>query len=180
MTPDHGLAEWSTMSADALVDDIVATHHRYLWDELPRTAGLVDTLVIVHGERHPELVGIALCFSQVQSDLEAHMSKEEHVLFPMIRELATSCGPVSLHCGSLRNPISVMLSEHGAVDGLFAKLRLLTSGYTPPSDSCPSYIECFAAMAGIEADIYLHMHKEDDILFPLVVRLEAERVAVEV
>ena len=170
-------SEWTTMPADVLVDHIEATHHRYLWDELPRVAKLVDKIVMVHGERHPELVETALCFSQVQADLEPHLAKEERVLFPMIREFAASAGAPSFHCGSLHNPISVMLSEHDAVGDLLAKLRRLTNDYTPPSDGCATYAACFAAMAEIEADTHLHIHKESNVLFPLVLRLETEHVA---
>ncbi|MEO8265440.1 MAG: iron-sulfur cluster repair di-iron protein [Ilumatobacteraceae bacterium] len=170
-------AAWTTMTADALVDHLEATHHRYLWDELPRVSGLVDKIVSVHGERHPELEEIALCFAEVRTDLEPHLLKEERVLFPMIRELAASTGAPSFHCGSLGNPISVMLSEHDAVGDLLAKLQRLTDGYTPPSDGCASYAACFAAMAEIEADTHLHIHKENNVLFPLVMRLEAERAA---
>ncbi|MEP7115862.1 MAG: DUF542 domain-containing protein, partial [Ilumatobacteraceae bacterium] len=79
-------AEWTTMPADVLVDHIEATHHRYLWDELPRVTALVDKIVTVHGERHPELAETAECFSQVRADLEPHLMKEERALFPMIRE----------------------------------------------------------------------------------------------
>ena len=138
-------------------------------------SALVDKIVAVHGVRHPELVEVALCFSQVHADLEPHLLKEERVLFPMIRELATSSGIPAFHCGSLRNPISVMLSEHDAVGDLLAKLRRLTDGYTTPTDGCASYVACFAALAEIEADTHLHIHKENNVLFPLVVRLEAER-----
>lgn len=174
MTP---VAEWTTMSADVLVDHIEATHHRYLWAELPRVSALVDKIVAVHGVRHPELVEIALCFAQVHADLQPHLLKEERVLFPMIRELATSSGIPAFHCGSLRNPISVMLSEHDAVGDLLAKLRRLTNGYTTPADGCASYAACFKAMAEIESDTHLHIHKENNVLFPLVVQLEAELAA---
>ena len=170
-------AEWTTMPADVLVDHIEATHHRYLWDELPRVAALVDKIMMVHGERHPELVETALCFSQVQAELEPHLAKEERVLFPMIREVAASAGAPSFHCGSLRNPISVMLNEHDAVGDLLAKLRLLTNEYTPPSDGCATYAACFAALAEIEADTHLHIHKENNVLFPLVLRLETQQAA---
>ena len=165
-------AEWTTMAADVLVDHLEATHHRYLWNELPRVTTLVDKIVTVHGQRHPELVGIALCFSQVRADLEPHLMKEERVLFPMIRELAASTGALSFHCGSLRNPISVMLSEHDAVGDLLVELRRLTGGYTPPVDGCATYVACFAAMAELEADTHLHIHKENNVLFPLVLQLE--------
>jgi len=174
---DSESGEWTTMTADALVGHLEATHHRYLWDEMPRVSTLVDKIVSVHGARHPELVEIASCFAQLRADLEPHMTKEEHVLFPMIRELATSTDVLSFHCGTLRNPISVMLSEHDAVGDLLAKLRRLTGGYAPPADGCATYAACFAAMAEIEADTHLHIHKENNVLFPLVMRLEVERAA---
>jgi regulator of cell morphogenesis and NO signaling len=171
-------AEWTTMSADVLVDHLEATHHRYLWEELPRITALLDKVGSVHGERHPELMDIASCFAEVRGDLEPHLLKEERVLFPMIRELVTSTEVPSFHCGSLRNPISVMLREHDTVGDLLAELRRLTSGYSPPADGCASYAACFAAMEELEADTHLHIHKENNVLFPLVVRLEAERAAV--
>ena len=57
------------------------------------------------------------------------------------------------------------------------ELRRLTDGYTPPADGCASYVACFAAMAELEEDTHLHIHKENNVLFPLVFRLEAERAA---
>ena len=178
MATTSGSVAWTTMSADVLVDHLEATHHRYLWDEMPRVTALVDKIVAVHGGRHPELVEVASCFGKVRADLEPHMLKEERMLFPMIRELATSTGMPSFHCGSLRNPISVMLSEHDAVGDLLARLHRLTAGYTPPADGCASYAACFAAMAELESDTHLHIHKENNVLFPMVVQLEAERAAM--
>lgn len=168
-------APWTAMSADELVRHLEATHHRYLWDELPRVTALIGKIVSVHGSRHPELVDVAACFAHIRSDLEPHMLKEERVLFPMILELAGSIVLPSFHCGSLRNPISVMLSEHDAVGDLLAQLRQMTDGYTPPADGCATFAACYAAMAEMEADTHLHIHKENNVLFPLVVRMEAER-----
>jgi regulator of cell morphogenesis and NO signaling len=173
-----GAARWTTMSADELVGHLESTHHRYLWEEMPRVSALVEKIVSVHGDRHPELVEIASCFAQVRADLEPHMVKEERMLFPMIRELAASTDLPAFQCGSLRNPISVMLSEHDAVGDLLAKLRRLTDGYTPPADGCGSYVACFAAMADLEADTHLHIHKENNVLFPMVVQLESDRSAM--
>jgi regulator of cell morphogenesis and NO signaling len=163
---------WTTMTADELVDHLEATHHRYLWDEMPRVASLVDKIVSVHGSRHPELVDVATCYARLCADLGPHMGKEERVLFPMIRQLATSPEGPAFRCG---NPIAVMLIEHDAVGELLAELRRLTDGYTPPADGCATYAACFAAMAEMEADTHLHIHKENNVLFPLVERLEAQR-----
>jgi regulator of cell morphogenesis and NO signaling len=161
-------AEWTVMAADVLVDHIEEVHHRYLWNEMPRVSALVDKIVSVHGERHPELVEIAACYALVRSDLEPHMHKEEAMLFPMIRELATSKGRPSFPYGSLQSTISAMMSEHDAVGDLLSQLHKLTDGYTPPADGCASYTACFAAMAELEADTHLHIHKENNVLFPMV------------
>lgn len=168
-------AEWTAMTAGELVDHLEQTHHRYLWDELPRVTALVEKIVSVHGGRHPELDEIAACYGTIRADLEPHLLKEERVLFPMVRELAASTDLSPLPGGSLHGPISVMLAEHDTVGALLSKLRELTSDYTPPADGCATYSACFTAMAEMEADTHLHIHKENNVLFPLVGRLEADR-----
>ena len=169
--------EWSSMATDALVDHIEAAHHRYLWDEMPRVTALIDKITSVHGARHPELAEIGACFAEMRADLEPHMHKEERVLFPMIRELATASALPAFHCGTLRNPIGVMLSEHEAVGGLLTRLRALTNDYTPPADGCATYSACFIALADLEADTHLHIHKENNVLFPAVLQLENETLS---
>ena len=59
---DRPSPAWTTMAADELVDHIEATHHRYLWQELPRLSALIDKVTSVHGARHPELDDVARCF----------------------------------------------------------------------------------------------------------------------
>jgi len=166
-------SDWSTLGAAELADHLEATHHRYLWDEMPRLSALVEKIVSVHGERHPELQAIAACYEEMRADLEPHMMKEERVLFPLIRELAAAGSAPSFHCGTLRNPISVMLREHDAVGEMLARLREMTNGYQPPDDGCASYIACFAGLAELEAGTHLHIHKENNLLFPLALRMES-------
>ena len=165
---------WTTMAAGELVDHIEATHHRYLWQELPRLSALIDKVTSVHGARHPELDDVARCFNALRADLEPHLAKEERVLFPMIRELATAHVRPTFHCGSVRNPISVMEREHDTAGALLARLRELTGGYTSPADGCTSYEMLYRGLAELEADTHLHVHKENNVLFPMVERIERQ------
>ena len=74
--------------------------------------------------RHPELLEVQRAYDELRADLEPHLAKEERVLFPMIRELARRRSAVpEFHCGTLRNPISVMLREHDRAGELLAELR---------------------------------------------------------
>jgi regulator of cell morphogenesis and NO signaling len=167
-------AVWSTMSVAELVDHVESTHHRYLWSELPRLSALADKVLSVHERRHPELREIYDCLAEIRSDLEPHMVKEERVLFPMIWELAQASRRPTFHCGSVRNPIAMMTLEHEQVGELLARLRELTDDYAVPADACRSYKALFAGLAQLEEDTHLHVHKENNLLFPAVERVEAQ------
>jgi regulator of cell morphogenesis and NO signaling len=169
-------APWAHLGVAALVDHVEAVHHQFLWEELPRVGELVAKVVGVHGERHPELEQVATRFEMLRADLEPHLVKEEQVLFPMIRQLANATTRPTFHCGRISNPISVMMREHDTAGEILARLRRLTSDYQPPADGCASYTALYEGLAGLVADTHLHVHKENNLLFPMVVTMEA-RVA---
>ena len=170
---DDGPApDWVPMSPALLVDHLEATHHAYLHAELPRIEALADKVVGVHGARHPELVEVARLCTSLREDLEPHMAKEERVLFPMVRELASAVSPPSFHCGSVANPISMMMREHEQTGSILEALRSQTDGYHAPDDACASYRALYEALDALEADTHLHIHKENNVLFPAVLELE--------
>jgi regulator of cell morphogenesis and NO signaling len=183
-----GADDWATMGPAELVDHLEATHHAYLWRELPRIEALADKVTGAHGERHPELAAVRDVLRELRAELEPHLTKEEQVLFPLIRRLVVEAVPagagaaggsdigVTTPCGgSVRNPISVMLREHDRAGDLLERLRTLTGGYAPPADGCASYVAYYRALAELETDTHLHVHKENNLLFPAVAALEAAR-----
>jgi regulator of cell morphogenesis and NO signaling len=176
-SPAEAPADWASLDPSELVDHVERTHHSYLGDALPRIADLFALLTDAHGERHPELYDVAATFVDLRDELEPHLMKEERILFPMIRELYSSDDAPTFHCGSLQNPIGVMCSEHDRAGELLARLRAQTSEYSAPSDGCASYEALYAALAELEADTHLHIHKENNVLFPAVVAEERRRTS---
>jgi regulator of cell morphogenesis and NO signaling len=174
---DEGPAPWVQLDVDDLVAHLVETHHRYLWDELPRLQALLDTVVGVHGDRHPELHEIAECFRAIRADIEPHLVKEEQVLFPAIRQLASAAAVPTFGFGTIGNPISAMLRDHDELGSLLQDLRASTNDYAVPDDGCASYRALFDGLAQLEADTHLHVHKENNVLFPRVVLLEDRRLS---
>jgi regulator of cell morphogenesis and NO signaling len=170
-------APWATMDPAQLVDHLEATHHAYLHAELPRLAALADRVVAAHGGRHPELAEVRPAYAELQADLVPHLMKEERVLFPMVRELvaarAAGAPAPAFHCGTLRHPVSVMLAEHDRAGELLGRLRHVTADFTPPADACASYRGLYEGLAELEADTHLHVHKENNVLFPVVLAMEA-------
>lgn len=167
---DDNVTGWA---ADRLIDHILATHHVYVQSALPVIARYLEKLVEVHGPRHPELARIAASFDRLGQDLRQHMLKEEHVLFPYVRELVAAEGrPVPCPFGTVENPIRMMEHEHRDAGDELRVLHELTDAYTAPADGCTTYRVCFSELAQFERDLHRHIHLENNVLFPEALELE--------
>lgn len=166
--------DWTQAKMTELADHIEQTHHVYLRNELPRLTELTGKVGRVHGENHPELVEVNSVFLGLRAELESHMQKEEQILFPIIRELESADAARGFHCGSVNNPIRVMEHEHDNAGRALSRLRELTGGYQVPGDACGTYRAMLDALEHLEKDLHLHIHKENNILFPRASRREAE------
>lgn len=165
----------ASMSLTELADHVEATHHAYLKAELPRLSAMTIRVASVHGEHDARLAQVRDTYAVLASEMSQHMLKEEEVLFPMIRQLDASDSAPQFHCGSLDNPIHVMEMEHAQADGALAKIREWTDGFSPPDWACNTYRAMLDALAHFERDLHQHVHKENNILFPRAIALEADR-----
>lgn len=154
----------------ALAAHIEATHHAYLHAELPALEALADKVAGVHGQRHPELADVRQLVTELRADLEPHLMKEERVLFPAIRALAS--GVREFPFGTVANPIRMMRVEHDRAGELLAQLRATTNGYAVPDDGCASYRALYDRLAAVEADTHRHIHLENNVLFPAALAVE--------
>lgn len=163
-----------TVSIQELVNHIQKTYHEPLHQDLPYILKLLSKVVKVHKAEHNELIELETCFIKFSSDLETHMQKEEQVLFPMCIGLETAKELPSFHCGSIKNPIAVMMAEHDNAGADLAQMRELTANYTLPHDACNSYVVLYEKLEQIENDMNHHVHIENNILFPRVKILETK------
>lgn len=153
-------AEWANLSLAELADHIQETHHKYLWDEMPRVSQLVDKIAEVHGSRHPELADVQATWAKIRVEFEPHLRREELRDFPAIRHLDDRPDhelPERLHA---------LIEEHDEVGELLDHLREITNGFEVPADGCNTYQMTYAALAELESDTHLHVHKENNVLFP--------------
>lgn len=164
----------TAMSLTELADHITQTHHAYLRDELPRLAMLTERVASVHGGDDPRLREVRDALLGLSAELTSHMMKEEQVLFPMIRQLEASDVLPSFHCGSLANPIRQMELEHHDAGSALERMRTLTDEYSPPTWACTTYRAMLDALSHLELDMHQHVHKEDSVLYPRAIKLEAE------
>jgi regulator of cell morphogenesis and NO signaling len=161
------------MSLTALADHIEATHHAYVKSELPALLEKAERVAAKHAGRDARLTEVAATVAALRDEMFNHMMKEEQILFPIVRELERGAAGAASHCGTIANPIRVMEAEHENAGGAIAYLRDLTDGFTPKPDDCNTHRALLAGLAQFEADLHQHVHKENNVLFPRALKLEA-------
>lgn len=170
----ESVEDYQSMKLDVLIDHIYDNHHKYIYKHGQVTAEFIKKVAHVHGERHPETVEIAKLYNEFLSDLHQHMMKEEQILFPAIKRMLFEPGSFDTF---INGPISVMQMEHENAGNILKKMNALSGDYKPPADGCNTYRAAYANLKDMEDDIHLHIHLENNILFPKAIELEEQLLA---
>ncbi len=146
------------LSVEDLIDHIEATHHIAERDLIASVDEKLNTILRAHYSNHKEeLLSVHSLFSDLRKELLQHFVEEEEEVFPLLRGKAT--------------PQSIMMVEsleddHEAAGNLIKSLQEATRSFTPPADGCPTYVATYSLMKTLVEDIFLHIFKENSILFP--------------
>lgn len=172
--------DWATAPLRDLADHIVNTHHEYLKREFQPLAERVENVYRVYNERYgPTLTGLPEVYAGLRSELEMHMVKEERILFPAIvaAESAAASGapPPRTPFGPVANPIGMMEAEHDNAAQALAQIRLITGAFAIPDYACETFSALITGLHALEQDLHLHIHLENNILFPRAIELERSR-----
>ena len=170
--PQHDFNAWNL---SFLSDYIVNVHHSYVQEAIPVLADLSRKVADHHGTTNPELAGIRDKVDEMLSELKVHLKKEENILFPYIKQLESSkkrgtAAPAGF--GTILQPISVMEHDHAIVGDIADEIRALADNFTLPANACNSYALLYKKLAEFEDDLHMHIHLENNILFPKAVELE--------
>ena len=163
------LMDFQKMPLDKLVDYIFQKHHTFIYENARPTAEFIQKVASVHGANYPETIEISTLYMSLMDELHSHMMKEERILFPYIKQLVQQ--PVN-NGAFINGPISVMMTEHDQAGTILKKMNSLSNNYQAPSDGCNTFKAAYASIKSMEEDIYLHIHLENNILFPKALELE--------
>jgi len=158
--------EWSL---DFLADYIMNTHHKYVVKTLPELVFYTQKIAAVHGEHHPELIEVAGLFEKINAELLQHLKKEEEVLFPAIKKAINNSTPEIVDL--IHSEIARMDGEHEFAGGAMDKINVITNQYSVPDDGCNTYQVTFKLLQQFEDDLHIHVHLENNILFPKALQL---------
>ena len=160
--------DWTSEPLARLCDHIEIAHHGYLREALPRLTLFTAKVADRHAEKDPRLVVLRDLFGGFRADMEDHMAKEESIVFPAIRSLDAG---VPTH--PIAGPIEAMHAEHDHAGADLAKMRELTDEFRPSADACNTHRAMLHALAELEADMHVHVHKENNIQFARAIEREA-------
>lgn len=165
--------QWDT---DFLTDFIVNAHHAYVRTQVPRLLAFGEKVARTHGQKWPEVKQIYAFTQALADELLAHMEKEERVLFPHIKSLAASqqnaMATPRAPFGSVQNPVRMMEVEHENAGQILHDIRALSNDFAPPAGACNTFRVWYALLREFEEDLHLHVHLENNILFPRAIALE--------
>jgi regulator of cell morphogenesis and NO signaling len=155
---------WFDADTDDIIEQILNKHHAYLWSELPVISKLSTTILRVHGQHHPELSKVHRLFNTLKMELEDHLTKEETIQYPAIKEYQKSGSLDDLK--KAVDIINDLEAEHTGAGNILKELSEITKDYSIPEDVCETFEKTYSKLKELEADIFQHIHLENNILFP--------------
>ncbi len=159
-----------------LIKHIVNVHHAYVKSAIPLISDYLEKVVSAHGKKYGYLDEIKNSFLTLGNEMNHHMIKEETILFPLIKYLKETEKfnerPKTRGYGTIKKPIKKMEEEHITAGVCLGRIRLLSNNYTLPADACNTFKTVFEKLKEFEADLFRHIHLENNILFPGSILLE--------
>ncbi len=101
-------------------------------------------------------------FNDLRKELEAHLVKEETLVFPALRDSSTRTDEGR---EKIRKLIEELETEHDAAGDIIKELRSVTRNFVPPEDGCGTYEIAFHKLSELEENTFNHIHLENNILF---------------
>ncbi len=168
---------YNNWELDFLIAHIENTHHVYVREALGMIDEYAAKVARVHGDGHPPVIKIYELFQLLSEELTSHMQKEEVILFPYINLLVQAQKTKTISepskFGNIQNPINMMEHEHENAGNILKEIAVLSNNYTPPEWACNTFKALYAKLEEFEQDLHLHIHLENNILFPKAILLEA-------
>lgn len=141
----------------ALIAHILNRYHAAHREELDWLIPLAHKVERVHGDHLSAPIGLSELLTQLRDDLESHMTKEEQVLFPMMRRGGSQM---------IAHPIAEMRRDHEDEARHLQTIEHVTRGLALPEGACRSWTALYTGLRKFTDDLVVHMHLENDVLFP--------------
>ncbi|ELC8455126.1 iron-sulfur cluster repair di-iron protein [Clostridium perfringens] len=157
--------DWREKSSEELISHIVETHHVETFRLLKEIDPLMVKVFRVHFSHDPELLmKVHSLFGKLKCELEEHLLKEENILFPLMIKYDKAKDEKEKK--EIEEDIRIIVNEHEAAGDILKELAEVTDDYKVPEWGCISFKLLYDYLHDLEKDLFIHIHKENNILFP--------------
>ncbi|HYG04736.1 MAG TPA: DUF542 domain-containing protein [Chryseosolibacter sp.] len=163
--------DFTHMSMSKLSSHILQTHHKFTEKKLVFIKHTIERLVGMHGEDFPNLPQIKKTFEDLSVYLTVHMRHEEFVVFPYIQKTLRNPSASRSMLRTIHGPINSMEKDHDHEVTLLKMLATLTSNFTPQPNADFAVKTTYSSMKELVEDLKIHIHLENNILFPKALNL---------
>ena len=156
--------DWREKSSEELISHIVETHHGETFRLLKEIDPLMVKVFRVHFSHDPELLmKVHSLFGKLKCELEEHLLKEENILFPLMIKYDKAKNEKEKK--EIEEDIRIIVNEHEAAGDILKELAEVTDDYKVPEWGCISFKLLYDYLHDLEKDLFIHIHKENNILF---------------
>lgn len=168
--------DYKIWGLDKLATHIEQKHHKYVEQQTVIIKEYLIKICEAHSKNHTELLEVQKLFNVSTGEFVMHMKKEEFMLFPFIKRMVKAKNNNEKvnqpHFGSVKTYVEKMMHEHDNEGEHIETISKITQNYKIPADACATYKACLASLKEFEQDLHLHIHLENNILFPKAIELE--------
>lgn len=147
-------AEMSMPSLMTYIQERFLNAHRQELPELVRLAREVETR---HANEVDAPHGLAAALQAIAPELEAHIDKEEAVVFPSL-----SKGEY----GQMQDALAGLRRDHENHEAVANRIAAMTHGLRLPRNACTSWRKLYAGLGKLVEDLDEHRYLQDNVLFP--------------
>ncbi|HLP53604.1 MAG TPA: DUF542 domain-containing protein [Fluviicola sp.] len=165
------------MSTERLVDFINGRYHA---NEQALLNGMQEDMERLLADpacgQHERLESFVPLFVQLKAQLLLHSDEEDEVLFPLMRRLSEQRRNRMLKdtpgkSAKLKQAIAALSKEHEVIINLLEAVKTAARQFSVPADASPGYGALMHNLLLFEQDMHMHLHIENNILFPRLLAL---------
>jgi regulator of cell morphogenesis and NO signaling len=183
LTRPYSFLHGDLWDEEFLIEYIVENHHRYCRAMIPVLLEQLAQVNESQGDprmtdhaRFPYVKPVMFLFQRAAHEIEQHMRKEEMILFPYFKSLASAREfsrrrPLAPFI-TIDGPIARMEQEHDETGQIFAKIRALLNDFTIPNGASAMHGALIKGLEAFVNDLHQHVHLENNMLFPRIRILE--------
>ena len=162
--------DFNSMKIDALAGYVESVHHRYADKKVVFIRHSIERLIRQHPDEETELGRLKNAFEDLAVHLRLHMRQEEFLIFPYIKSMVKKRTTSSKIFRSIREPLSAMQADHDHEIQTFGTLNACLGGSN--DKKLYGFKLTYLAIKELEMDLKIHMHLENNVLFPKAIDFE--------